>query len=86
MAQADNINPKELQIHVPDKIRAGVYANITNVTASKREVTFNFIYANPQDNPPGTMVSRVIVSRDHAEELMGVLKSTISTSKEVEGD
>jgi hypothetical protein len=75
--------PQELQVKVPDNIRPGVYANITNVNITKSELVLNFIYANEADVPQGTVVSRVIVTREHARELVELLKDSISTADEL---
>jgi hypothetical protein len=81
----DKINPEELQVHLPESLRAGVYANIVSVSATKREVTLNFMYANVNDNPQGTVVSRVILNGDTVSELAKAIENTISTMKELEG-
>lgn len=55
--------PQEVNVHVPENMRPGVYANIVSLNASETEVTINFVYFNPSDNPQGTLVSRVVVPR-----------------------
>lgn len=74
----------EFAVQVPDKLRAGAYANVVNATATVSEVALNFIYVNPKDTPQGTLVSRVIVNRDTAREMADLLKQIISTADEVD--
>lgn len=73
----------ELGVHVPNELRAGKYANVVNATVTPGEVALNFVYANPNDTPQGTLVSRVIVNRDTAREMAELLRQIISTADEV---
>ena len=84
-SKQQDINPEEIQILVPENIRAGAYANTAQIGVSPEEVTLNFIYVNPNDNPQGTMVSRVIVSKRHAMQISEHLKAVLDTDKEVNG-
>jgi hypothetical protein len=61
--QSPSSKPKEVQVNVPSQLRAPAYANLVSMSAGDSEVTLNFIYVNPQDNPAGTLVSRVVVPR-----------------------
>lgn len=79
----NQIVPTELGVHLPDKLRAGKYANVVNAGVGPSEVTLNFIYANPNDTPQGTLVSRIIVNRDTARELAKLLKEIVSVADEV---
>lgn len=73
----------ELGVHVPNELRGGKYANVVNATVTPGEVALNFVYANPNDTPQGTLVSRVIVNRNTAREMAELLKQIISTADEV---
>jgi hypothetical protein len=81
----EQLDVQEIQVHVPEKLRSGLYANISNVQASDTEVTINFIYANPSDVPQGTLVARVVVAKEHAKGLADSIKSAMSTQSEVSG-
>lgn len=63
----------EIKVKTPDDLRRGVYANTVNVVATNSEVTLNFIYNNPNDDPSGTLVSRVVVPPSFAKNLSDVL-------------
>lgn len=84
MDKTKNLNPQELQITLPEKIRPGVYANITNISITNNELVMNFIFANSEDTPNGIVVSRVIVSRKHAKQILDTLKAVIDTANEVD--
>ena len=86
MANQSAPNPEEIQVVVPEKLRAGKYTNVSQINVSKHEVTITFIYYNPNDNPQGTVVSRVVLPRDHATGLIGSLKAAIDTANELDGE
>jgi hypothetical protein len=75
---------KQIKVHVPDNLRSGAYANLTNIGVTQNEVVLNFIFANELDTPNGTLVSRVIVTRSHARELMKLINDAVSTAEEVD--
>lgn len=77
--------PEEIQVLVPEKLRVGLYANISQVNASDNEVTVNFIFFSPGDSPQGTLVSRIVMPREHALGLAKSLNAAISTQMEVSG-
>lgn len=58
-----NNKAQDILVNVPVERRAPAYANLVNVTASDSEVTLNFVYTNQQDEPAGTLVSRVVIPR-----------------------
>lgn len=82
-SEESQLKPQELQVSIPEKLRPGVYANITNINVTPNEVVFNFIYANPHDTPSGTLVSRVIVNKKHARQLNAILKEILATDAEL---
>lgn len=73
-----------LNVHLPEKMRAGVYANTVNVNVTHEEVILDYILLNAQDHPRGTVVSRVVMSRKFAQKLMDTLKAAVSTANEVD--
>lgn len=73
----------EVQVKVPDHLRAPTYANMVNVNIEKTEVTFNFVYTYPQDDPVGTLVSRVVVPRNMLGQLRDLL---VDLAEAVGGD
>lgn len=80
------IEPLGIQVIVPPHMRGGAYSNLANVTVTKGgEVILDFINANPHDNPPGTLVGRIILTASHArrlsETLKGILDKTLQQKK-----
>lgn len=86
MSKHNSTSSKDVQIYTPEAVRAGVYANTTSVAVTNNEVVINFINLNQQDTPPGTVVSRVIITRHHADGLVKLLSDAISTANEKVGD
>ena len=84
MAEDKPMDVKQVQVHTPEHLRAGVYANFTNASITENELILNFIFSNESDSPNGTLVSRVIVSRRHATALLKLLHDAISTAEEVD--
>lgn len=83
MDKTDQVQPQEIQVTLPEEKRPGVYANMTNINLTNNEVVLNFIFVNAADTPQGTLVSRVIVTRQHAEQILDTLKSVVDTGNEV---
>ena len=75
--------PGNLQVHVPEHLRAGTYASVVNINVSHNQTVLDFIMVNQQDTPSGTLVSRVILSRSQAMELAGTLRQILDVSNEV---
>jgi hypothetical protein len=79
--EVDNI-----KIEIPLALRGGIYSNTVSVTVTNNEVTINFIYVNPTDDPQGTLVSRVVISPEFADNLSTILKSTLEQHKKKAGE
>ena len=74
---------QSIQIHVPNSLRAGNYANFVNMSVTQSEVVLDFIFINPNDNPKGTLASRVVLPRDMAQQLALNLRQVIDMANEV---
>lgn len=85
MANEDKSLQKVPQIGVftTPKTRKGVYANTLQVTISPADVTMDFVYLNHNDQPNGTLMSRVIVSRKTATMIAETLKQAVAAANEV---
>ncbi len=75
--------PPEIPVHVPEILRAGKYANMANINVTPAEVVLNFVYFHPADTPQGTLVSRIVLSRNHAKEFAKKLKEVVEIADEV---
>lgn len=61
-----------ININASEETRKGVYSNLVNITTTTpQEVICNFILLESEEQ--GTLVSRVILSREHAEQLHKLL-------------
>lgn len=63
-----------IKVHIPEHLRAGIYSNIANIQVSKNEVILDFIFAKPEE---ATLVSRVVLSIEHAKSLEKVLSNVL---------
>lgn len=63
-----------------NRIGAGVFSNIANVSISPREVFIDFGLASPEliaGSQKVTLMSRVILTKEHAMELRDVLSQSL---------
>jgi len=65
---------QQLNVKAQDKLLRGHYANIVSVTSQEREVVIDFIN---RVGPDGQLVSRVILNRFTAQELVQVLQNVM---------
>ena len=79
---------RQLNIHLDPEHLAGVYANFANVSFSAYEFTITFARIDhevEQGDVPGVVVSRVNMSPQFMEELMGAMQDTWSKWRTTEG-
>ena len=67
---------KQLKVIIPSNIQGGVFSNIAHVSASQREVVIDFAFLQP-DMSQAVIVSRVILTKEHAFELKKVLENVL---------
>ena len=65
---------ESIKVYIPEHLRAGIYSNIANVQVSKNEVILDFIFTKPEE---ATLVSRVVLSIEHAKSLEKVLSNIL---------
>jgi len=71
-----NETPKqEININAKPEDLCGKYANIVTVTSQEREVVIDFIN---RVGPQGQLVSRIVLNRFTAQELVDVLNKTMA--------
>lgn len=70
--------PLELMVSMPDEVRKGVYSNLANVHMSQQEVVLDFLFRGPYKPKDTTLVSRVILSIEHAKLLEKALFSVLN--------
>ncbi len=84
MSNDQDEKEETFNVHLPEDMRGGVYANTVNVNVTHEEVILDYILLNAQDQPRGTVVSRVVLSRKFAQKLIDTLKAAVSTANEVD--
>lgn len=66
----------ELKINIPEKNQAPLFSNIAQVNVTDKEVVFDFAFVQPNTNE-GIVVSRVVLTPEHAKALRDVLINTL---------
>lgn len=77
MSQDNNI-----EVRIPDQLRAGVFANNTVISHTKEEFVIDFMMVAP---PVGTVASRVIVTPGHIKRIFAALKDNINKYEKTHG-
>ena len=72
----EKVTKKEINIEIDDKVASGTYANMVVVNHSDSEFVLDFISIMP-GMPKARVVSRMILSPQHAKELMQNLSSNL---------
>ena len=72
----EKVTKKEINIEIDDKVASGTYANMVVVNHSDSEFVLDFISIMP-GMPKVRVVSRMILSPQHAKELMQNLSSNL---------
>ena len=69
-----SVKPEDLDISLPSELRGGVYSNLVSMTSTDDDISLDFIYVNPRDERPATVVSRVIMSGTNGLKLLELLR------------
>ena len=72
----EKVTKQEINIEIDDKVASGTYANMVVVNHSDSEFVLDFISIMP-GMPKARVVSRMILSPQHAKELMQNLSSNL---------
>ena len=72
---------KELKVIIPQQLQGGVFSNVARISISPREVIIDFAFVEPNVNQ-AILVSRVILTREHAFELKNLLNKLLSQYEE----
>jgi hypothetical protein len=76
------------EIHVPDDLRGGSWANFVLVTPGADEITVDFVRLDPYAPPPGAgvVVARVALPRTPAMQLAAALPDALTSLLRTELD
>jgi hypothetical protein len=74
MAEQQDEQQKQLQVHVDKDIARGVYSNMAEIKHSKEEFCIDFYNMFP---PMGSMVARVMVSPGHLKRMISAFRENL---------
>ncbi len=69
---------KILTVRASNELKRGVYANVVNIKANPDEFILDFILADEPKS--GDLVSRVVISKQHAKRLADILNKLLKNS------
>ncbi len=81
--------PKEMKIEikVDEQDATGKFANFANITHSPEEFILDFLFVNPAPQAPyGKLVSRVILTPQHAKRLLSALGENLQNYERTNGE
>ncbi|MCX7678531.1 MAG: DUF3467 domain-containing protein [Spirochaetes bacterium] len=80
--------PKEMKIEikVDEKDATGHFSNFANIVHSPEEFIIDFLFINPTPPGYGKLVSRVILTPQHAKRLLFALTDNINKYEKVHGE
>ena len=89
MAEDSKNKQVQVNVNVPEHLRAGSYANVFSVTTTKTgetgEVMIDFVFTHPSDKKDeqqlGTLVSRIILSLEGGKALKLLLESQLGKNR-----
>ena len=70
-------NDSKIEIQLDPDILKGVYANVTNIGHTQEEFLLDFLFVQNHPAPFGKLVSRVIITPDHARRLLSALQDNL---------
>lgn len=72
----------KIEIQLDPEIMKGVFANVTNIGHTKEEFLLDFLFIQQQPAPFGKLVSRLILTPDHAKRLLFALQENVRKYEE----
>lgn len=87
----DNNNPnnpdtaQELSIELTEDVAEGIYSNLAIITHSHTEFVVDFIRLMP-GTPKAKVKSRIILTPEHAKQLLNALQENVIRFEEEHGD
>ena len=80
----ENIQSKEISIELNEKVAQGTYSNLAIITHSQSEFIVDFVNMLP-GLPKAPVVSRIILTPEHAKRLMMALNDNIVKFEKAHG-
>ncbi|MBR5434729.1 MAG: DUF3467 domain-containing protein [Bacteroidales bacterium] len=72
----ENNNQQQLSIDLPAEVADGIYSNLAVISHSNSEFILDFVRVMP-GTPKAKVMSRVILTPEHAKKLLGALQDNI---------
>jgi hypothetical protein len=82
--EAENQDPNQMNIELPEDVAEGIYSNLAIITHSPTEFVIDFVKIMP-GVPKARVKSRIVLTPQHAKRLMRALKDNISKYESVHG-
>jgi hypothetical protein len=76
----------KIEIKVDEKDATGHFANFANIVHSPEEFIIDFLFINPTPPGYGKLVSRIILTPQHAKRLLMALSDNINKYEAVNGE
>lgn len=83
MAENNNQKPNEVQISVAPDVAKGVYSNFAMINHSPSDFIIDFAQMLP--GVPPQVASRIIMTPEHAKELLGALSQNVANYEKTFG-
>ncbi len=85
-AMDQQMKEMKIEIKVDEKDATGSFANFANIAHSPEEFIMDFLFINPSPPGYGKLVSRIILTPQHAKRLLFALSDNINKYESVNGE
>jgi len=79
------IGENKIEIQLDPEIMKGIFSNVTNIGHTQEEFMLDFLFIQQQPAPFGKLVSRIIMTPNHAKRLLHALQENIRKYEENHG-
>ncbi len=79
-----NLHPGEISIELKEDVAQGIYSNLAIITHSSAEFVLDFVRMVP-GMPKAQVMSRIILTPEHAKRLMQALADNINKYESLHG-
>ena len=76
---------QKIEIQLEPDIMKGLFANVTNIGHTQEEFLLDFLFIQQQPAPFGKLVSRIVVTPNHAKRIHAALQENIRKYEEQHG-
>ncbi|MDH5720190.1 MAG: DUF3467 domain-containing protein [Spirochaetia bacterium] len=76
---------QKIEIQLEPDIMKGLFSNVTNIGHTQEEFLLDFLFIQQHPAPFGKLVSRVIVTPNHAKRILSALQENVRKYEEQHG-